>query len=468
MDTTKRAGPNRHDIAEALRQTASGSVHMAGEERYDAARQPWNTTINPSPAIVVEAIAPSDVRAAVRVAGEYGLRVAVQGTGHGADPADGALMINTAGMNTVHVDASRRVARVGAGATWGDVIGQAGRYGLAPLSGSSPTVGVAGYTLGGGHGWLSRTYGFAADSLVRAHIVTSGGQLCTADAENNPELHWALRGGGGNFGVVTDMEVQLYPVSSVYGGMLLFDSMPSTIASYRDWALGQPDEMNTALMMMPIPDVQGVPEPIRGKRVLALRVCYLGDAERAERLLSPLRDAAGPPLMGELTDMSYTYLARDMIDPPPPQSNRGHLAMYQQLPDAAIEALNDAAGQPADTADSPVKVVEIRHFGGAMARPSHHAGPVGGRDASFCVLVSAPLDGLEQPQVNAVDTYMDALAGRLDRHATGGSFLSWLPHPSKIASAYSPDDYQQLQAVKATYDPTNLFGYPNIAPTQES
>src|SRR4051794_1667166 len=221
-----------------LRRSFAGSVLVPGDDRYDAARRPWRPGLDPRPVMVAEAQDAADVRAAIVTAREHDLPVAVQATGHGTIvPSDGGVLIKTSRMAGVLVDPGRRIARAGPGARWRDVIAAAAPFGLAPLSGTAPSVGVAGYTLGGGVGWLSRRYGFAADSLVRAEVVTADGRVRTASADRHPDLFWALRGGSGNFGVVTSLEFRLYPVAQVYAGTAYFPigRAGETLARFRDW-----------------------------------------------------------------------------------------------------------------------------------------------------------------------------------------------------------------------------------------
>jgi FAD/FMN-containing dehydrogenase len=435
--------------AQALRDGVSGPVHVPGDESYDAARLPWQRKVEPEPALVVEAARPEDVRVAIRFAREHDLPLAVQSTGHGAvASADGGLLLKTTGMSGVDVDAERRLARVGGGALWSDVIAAAAPHGLAPLSGSSPAVSVTGYTLGGGAGWLSRMYGYAADSVLRAEVVTAGGEQVTAAPDEHPDLHWALRGGGGNFGVVTELEFRLHPVARAYGGMAMFDidRAADTLALYREWALEEPDESNTALVVAQMPPAPQIPEALRGRRVLALRAFYAGEADAAERVLAPLLEAAGQPLMGGLGAMSFAEAAV-MLPSPPPMVTEGRFDLFHEIPDAVIEA---ALG-----ADGPVAGIEFRHWGGAMARPPENAGPVGHRGVPFSVMVAAQVP--ERSQAPAAKMAVDAVAEKLRPHATGGSFLNFLADPDLTPAAYTPEDHRRLAEVKREYDPDNVF-----------
>jgi FAD/FMN-containing dehydrogenase len=406
--------------ARRLRRALAGELHVPGEPGYEVARRPLHDTIDPRPAMVVEARGAADVRAAVVAAREHDLPLAVQATGHGTHvPADGAILVRTSDLAAVLVDPDRRVARVGPGAVWGDVLAAAAPFGLAPLSGSSPSVGVTGYTLGGGLGWLARRHGFAADSLLRAEVVTADGSIVTATADDHADLFWALRGGGGSFGVVTAMELRLHPVAEVYAGTACFaiDRAAETLMRYREWIADAPDALSTAVLLMHLPE---------GERVLAIRAMHVGEADEARRLLAPLFAAAGPPLVDGMRPMRFADASMGGTAP-------RHLELVHDLPDAVIEAI--VAAQAAPT-------VEVRHWGGAMARPAPGAGPVGPRDVPLSVIADADVPGL---------------AAALAPHATGGSFLNFLADPARTATAFAPADYEALREVKAAYDPDGVF-----------
>src|SRR5690242_5527906 len=331
----------------------TGDIWLPGHSEYDKQRRAINPALDPRPAAVVEACGVTDVQAVVRWARDEELTLAVQSIGHGTHvAARGGLLLKTSRMAGVLVDPDRRVARVGAGATWGQVLAAAAPFGLAPLSGSSPGVGVAGYTLGGGVGWLSRLHGFAADSLVRAALVAADGSLVVADREREPDLFWALRGGGGNFGVVTGLELELFPVEHVYAGTSYFDfeRAPETLARYGEWIAEAPDELSTAVLLMQMPSTPEVPQRIRGRRVLAVRAMYAGDAARAERALAPLRAAAGDALVEGFSTVAYADARMGGTAP-------RLLELLNGLPDGLIEPLASAVE------DSRVTTIELRHWG---------------------------------------------------------------------------------------------------------
>jgi FAD/FMN-containing dehydrogenase len=322
-------------------------------------------------------------------------------------------------MAAVLVDPDRRIARVGPGAVWGDVVTAAAPFGLAPLSGSSPSVGVTGYTLGGGLGWLARRHGFAADSLLRAEVVTADGSIVTATADDHADLFWALRGGGGSFGVVTAMELRLHPVAQVYAGTACFalDRAPDTLMRYREWIADAPDALSTAVLLTHLPGRE---------RVLAIRAMHVGEADEARRLLAPLFAAAGPPLVDGMRPMRFADAQMGGTAPK-------QLELLEELGDAVIDAL---------VADDAAPTIEVRHWGGAMARPAADAGPVGGREAALSVILDAAAPGV---------------AAAIAPHATGGSFLNFLADPRRTATAYTPADYEALREVKAAYDPDDVF-----------
>ena len=433
----------------ALREAVGGRVYGTGDDGYHAVRLPWQRKHDPHPALVVEATGPQDVIAAIRFAREHDLPFSVQATGHGAVlPTDGGVLLKTTAMSSVEIDAGRRIARVGAGTLWSDVIAAAAPHGLAPLSGTSSGVGVVGYTLGGGTGWLSRAFGYAADSVVRAHVVTADGELLRASADEHPDLFWALRGGSGNFGVVTALEFRLYPVASVYAGTTMFDvdRAAEAFAVYREWALDEPDESGTALMIAQMPPAPQVPEPVRGKRVLLLRAMHLGSADEAERQLAPLREAAGTPLVDGMRTTTFADAAA-MLPAPPPMVSEMRFELFHEVPDAAIAALVEANGSVAG--------IELRHWGGEMARPVAGAGPIGHRDVPFSIVVAGMTEDREQ--ADRIEADLEAVAARLRPHAAGGAFLNFLTDPSRTADAYTQADYRRLREVKAAYDPDNVF-----------
>jgi FAD/FMN-containing dehydrogenase len=404
-------------VAGLLGNGFNGDIHRPGGAEYDVLRRSVVPTFESRPLVVAEAHGRSDVQAAVWTAREHGLPLAVQATGHGTRvPADGGILLRTSAMTSLLIDSERMIAKVGPGTRWGAVIDAAGQFGLAPLAGSSRDVGVTGYTLGGGVGWLARKYGFAADSVVRAEVVTADGRTVTASADEHPELFWAIRGGSGNFGIVTSLEFRLYPVRQVHAGILYFgfDRAVEILRLYRDWTTTIPNELSTAVVLTRTPD---------GRRAVAIKVLYAGEADLADHILKPLFATAGPQLAGELRTMPFGE-----------SSMGGTAARYLDLVDTLPDDLIDRL------VALPDATVEIRHWGGAMAHPGPGAGPVGHREATYSLII---------------DQEVPELADVL--RTTGRTFVNFLADPGRTATAYSAADYQRLREVKRTYDPTNFF-----------
>ncbi|WP_133979658.1 FAD-binding oxidoreductase [Kribbella voronezhensis] len=408
-------------VAGLLGSGFNGEVYRPGDAEYDVLRRSVVPGFESRPVVVAEAGGRTDVQAAVRTAKEFGLPLAVQATGHGTRvPADGGILLRTSAMTSLLIDSERMIAKVGPGTRWGAVIDAAGQFGLAPLAGSSRDVGVTGYTLGGGVGWLARKYGFAADSVVRAEVVTADGRVVTAGADEHPDLFWAIRGGSGNFGIVTSLEFRLYPVRQVHAGIVYFgfERAAEILKLYRDWTTTIPNELSTAVVLTRL--------PADGRRAIAIKALYAGEADLAEHILKPLFEVAGPRLAGELETMPFGQSAMG-------GTPARYLDLVDTLPDDLIDRLADLDGDDAPT-------VEIRHWGGAMAHPGPGAGPVGHRDATYSLIIDQ-----EVPQL------ADVL------RTTGRTFVNFLADPGRTATAYAEADYRRLRAVKRAYDPDNFF-----------
>lgn len=396
-----------------------GDVYRPGDSAYNENRKPLRADLDPHPALVVRAGAVADVKTAVIAARDHELPFAVQATGHGTHTAaDGALLLQTGDLASVLVDPDRRIARVGPGARWAQVLAAAKPFGLAPLSGSSPDVGVTGYTLGGGVGWLARRFGFAADSVLRADVVTADGRLITASADQYPDLFWALRGGGGNFGAVTSLEFRLYDVPQVYAGYAYF-APDGFLRRYREFAAAQPDAVSTAGLLRRLPDASSV-----GMLKLMSSAGPVG------------LSAFGTPLACAFDTIPYADAAMG-----------GTAARYQDffraLPGVVLDELSAEHAATGST-------VEIRHWGGAIAAAGPEAGPAGHRDAPFSVILDAPSADLPT---------------RLAGYGIGGVFLNFLGDPSRVRAAYSSANWRRLTEVKAFHDPDNFFRLNhNIAP----
>ena len=453
---------------ETLRAGLRGVAYAPGEEGYDEGRQAFNLNAYQHPALVVMAAGAADVVAAVRLARERRLGVGVLATGHAvAAPCDGGVLINTSRMRGVRVDPEAQTARVEAGALWADVVAEAQIFGLAGLRGSSSGVGVVGYTMGGGFAWLGRKYGFNADSVREADVVSADGELLDVSAYEHPDLFWGLKGGGGNFGIVTSMEFALYPLTTVYGGNLFYpvERAAEVLDLYSRWVETLPDEMSTAVAFMNIPPLPEIPEPLRGGSFITVRGCYCGDPpEVGEELLRPWREF-GEAQVDMFSVMPYREMDRISMDPPEPLGVYTHVELLGDLTPEAIDALVKMAGVGSN---SPLIVLELRQLGGALARPPADLSPIGRRDSKFIMMGIGATPTPEVAQL--VQANLARLAEEMRPHKTGATYLNFLEldgaSPERVRAAYSPEDWERLVELKDRYDPENLFRFNrNIPPS---
>ncbi len=434
----------------------SGPVFRPGEDGYDAERAGFNLTVDHHPELIVGATGPEDVVAAVSYASARRLAVAVLTTGHGpAIPADGQVLINTRRMSDVQVDPAARTARVGGGVRWHQVLPQTMPHGLAPLNGSSTHVGVVGYTLGGGVGPLGRSYGFAADRVRRVDMVTADGQLRHVTADSEPELFWAVRGGKGNFGVVVGLEFELVPVSRLYGGGLFFpaEATADVLHAYSRWVQTVPEEMSSSVLLIDFPPIPEIPELFRGKYVANLRLAYTGTAEEGERLVQPLR-TIGSQILDTLGELPYAEVGTIYNDPTEPAPAFDSNISLHTLDAGAVDTILSLAGPDAG---SPL-IIEMRHLGGAYARPPAIPSAVGGRDAAYTLFAAC----IVRPgQDGAIRRAHEELRETMRPWATGGTTYNFSgvgdADPERVRLAFAPADYARLAKAKATYDPENMF-----------
>ncbi|GGU01723.1 FAD-binding oxidoreductase [Actinomadura citrea] len=439
-----------------LADQVTGPVLAPRDEGYDAERAGWQTARRHRPDLVVGAAGPADVQAAVTYASGRGLPVAVQGTGHAsaAVAAEGGVLITTARMSAVRVDADAGTAWVAAGTRWDQVIDRAAPAGLAPLSGSAPRVGAVSYTLGGGLALLSRSFGYAADHVRGLEVVTADGRLRHVTRDCEPDLFWALRGGRDNFGVVTGMEIGLIPVTTLYGGALVFpvQKAADVLGTYLQWAATMPEAMNSSVALISLPDVPAIPEALRGRHTVHIRIAFSpGNPGAGERLVAPLR-AIGP-MSDTLGELAYAEAGSIYNDPVAPGAVESDTAMLGELDATAVQAVLDLAGPHA-----PVPhVVELRHLGGRLAHPPAVANAVGNRDARYLFNVVSRLERADITQIRPAHARMfEAIAP----WSTGGRFLNFMNGENaaaQVRSAYNATDYQRLTDLKAVYDPENIF-----------
>jgi hypothetical protein len=448
MNTPSTAAPR---TTQTLKAAIAGQVFVRGEAGYDQGRRAWNLAVDQRPAVVVEAESAADVAQAVRYARAHGIRIAPQGTGHGAEPLDGAMLLRTTRMRKVRIDPAARTARAEAGAVWEDVTVPAGQQGLAALAGSSPDVGVTGYTLGGGLGWLARRYGLAANSVTAAELVTPGGDLVRADAGHEPDLFWAVRGGGG-VGVVTALEMRLYPVRELYAGVLFFPiaRAAEVLHAWREWTATVPDEITSLAHLLRLPPLPELPEPLRGRAFVMVEAAYLGDADAGVELTGPLRRLG--PERDTFAMIPAPALGQLNMDPSQPVPSEGDGAFLAGFPAAAIDALVAVTGPDAQT---PPDSIEVRHLGGALARPAPGGGAQPSIDASYLLFAAgfAPTPGLTGPVRAHVQAVKDTLA---PWHASY-DYYNFEETPAPAAAVLPPASHRRLQQIKAAHDPDQMI-----------
>lgn len=449
-----------------------GPVWLPGDPGFDEEIASSYSSVAHRPRVLVGVRDPGDVAAAVSFAVERGLPVAVQATGHGAvRPVDDGVMLSTRRMRTLRVDPDARTATVGAGVVWSEVIAAAARHGLAPLCGSAPAVGVVGYTLGGGISPLARTFGFTADHVAAAEIVTADGRVRLADDAHEPELFWGLRGGKGNLGVVTALVVRLFPITNLVGGGLFFDgdAAEAVLRAYPGWTAELSEATTTSVSLSHL-DGHGVQRSgtAAGSRsrtggrppTVHLRVAHVGAPEAAAEILAPMR-ALGPALdtVGELP---YEAIGTIHDDPTEPVDVWKRGLLLGDLPPGVVETVLRAAGP--DVAD-PVPGIEIRHLGGAMARHPQPDNAVGGRDARYGVFVvdAHGPDG-DVPERGR------RLVEALGPHSTGAAvnFLGTVTDSDVVATAWTPEAYRRLVALKGQVDPDEVFRFGYAVPVRDA
>jgi FAD/FMN-containing dehydrogenase len=443
-----------------------GDVLRPDDAGYDEARRLWNGMFDRRPAVIARCTGAADVMAAVNFARENRLAIAVRGGGHslpGQSVCDGGLMIDLSPMNSVRVDPSKRTVRAGGGCLWGAVDHETAAFGLATVGGTVSHTGIGGLTLGGGFGWLGRKYGFVVDNLLSVDIVTADGRFLTASADENPDLFWGVRGGGGNFGVVTSFEYRLHEVGPiVVGGMALFPAARAAevLRAYREIMAAAPDELTLAAVYISAPPAPFVPADAVGAPMLAIAGCYAGSIEDGQRAMEPVR--ALRPIVDLLGPMPYTAL-QTIIDEANPHGlqyyNKSHY--HADLSDDLIDTFAaQAAGKT-----SPTSYLLLFPFGGATARSEGGDTAMGNRDTAYIfVLISSWVDPSESER--HIGWTRDVWAA-LQPFATGAIYVNDLNDdpPDKVSTAYEPATFRRLIEVKTKYDPTNVFRFnQNVKP----
>jgi FAD/FMN-containing dehydrogenase len=456
MTPTLTATAERARSVDTLRDRLDGELVLPGDPGWDDARRAWNLAADQRPVAVVHAGSAADVVAVVDHARENGLRVTTQGTGHFASTIgsfEDTILLKTSRLRGLEIDPEARLARAEAGVLWQEVSLAAAEHGLAGLAGSAGDVGVVGYTLGGGLGWLARRYGLAANSVVAVEIVTADGRHVRADRENEPELFWAVRGGGGSFGIVTAIEFALHPVAEVYAGVLFFpfERAGEILAAWREWVDGTPDELTSVGRLLQFPPIPEIPEPVRGKSFVVVEAAYIGSEEEGAELLRPLRE------LGPVTDTFATIPVEELrflhMDPPGPVPGAGDGMTLTDVTPETIDALVAVAGPGSG---SPLLSVELRQLGGAVAADAPGHGAVGSIDAGFALFGVGVAATPEMKE--GVVAHAAAVKAALAPWASDRGYFNFSDRPLADASSlYAPETYRALQWVKAEYDPNELF-----------
>jgi FAD/FMN-containing dehydrogenase len=437
-----------------------GSVLTPGDAAYEAARPVYFTALERRPAAIVRAADAQDVARVVRLVRASGSDLAIRNGGHslaGHGLGEGGIVLDVRELRTLDLDVRARTARAGAGLTAGEYTVAAGAHGLATGFGDAPSVGIAGITLAGGVGFLHRRYGMTIDNLVGAELVTADGEIVRVDADSDAELFWAIRGGGGNFGVVTRLDLRLSPVDVVLGGMLMVPATAQRLVDFLDAAANAPDELTTILVLAPVPPMPAIPYEQHGRWAITVLAVYAGDVAAGERAMAPFR-AAATPLLDGVRPMRYPEMYEG--DHPHPPAVAVHTRFIDALDVAAAKQLLERL----QTGTAPMRMAQFRPLGGAVARVPADATAFAHRDRGFIANVGAVLDDpASAPEQGAwARSVAQELGGEPE-----GAYVAFLGRDgeARIREAYPGASWDRLSRVKARYDPTNLFRHnQNIAP----
>jgi hypothetical protein len=441
-----------------LASTLSGELVRPGDDAYDQGRRVWNGSISRHPAMIARCATRDDISSAVRFARRDNLLVAVRGGGHsfpGYSVCDDGLVIDLSLMRGIRVNPDARTARVQAGALLGDLDRATQEYGLAVPSGIVTHTGVAGLTLGGGMGWLMRKYGLSIDQLLSADVVTADGEFVRASATENPDLFWGLRGGGGNFGIVTEFEFRLNPVGPiVFAGPIFWaaEDSPKVLRFYRDWSADAPDELMTIVVHRKAPAVSYIPPELRGLPVVAVACCYAGDVDEGEKLIQPMKSFGSPVL--DLCQPKPFVQHQAMFDPgfPPGWWYYMRSCDVAELTDDVV----DITAEHVRRITSPLTSFPIWHGGGAMARADADETAYHGREVGHTFNITAATEnaeGFEQEQRWVRDFWSDLAPFHTS------VFMNFLMDEGeeRVRQAYGEAKYTRLRALKRTWDPDNFF-----------
>ncbi len=469
MSQSDDGKPLDREAVESFVRSLHSALIEPHDPAYDTVRKVWNGMIDKRPALIARCQDVTDVVSSVNFARTHGLLVAVRGGGHnvaGNAVCDGGLMIDLSLMKDIQANAEARTARAQGGVTWGEFDSATQAHGLATTGGLVSSTGIAGFTLGGGIGWLMRQYGLTCDNLLSADVVTAEGRFLKASADENADLFWGIRGGGGNYGIVTTFEYRLHPVGPLLGGMMLFPLAQAgqILRSYREYVTTAPDELTTMIAFITAPPAPFLPQSLHGTRMVAIALCYHGPIAEGQRAIQPLR-AFGSPAADLVSEMAYGTL-QTMFDASSPAGlqNYWKSEYLAGLPDAAIDTLVSCAA----SMTSPMTAIHLHHLQGAISRVSEDEMAFSHRDAPFALnLVSMWADPAENER--HIRWTRDSWAA-IRPFSAGGVYVNFLGEEGedRIRAAYGPAKYERLVALKDKYDPTNFFRLnQNIRPTTE-
>lgn len=442
--------------------TAPARLVRPGDAAWDEARGTFNLLVDQRPAAIAYPGDAREVAAVVRDARARGRRVAVQATGHNAGPLgslDDAVVLNTSRLSGVSIDAAARRVRVGAATTWEQVTSQLSDLGLAALHGSSPKVGVVGYSLGGGLGWLARKHGLQANAVTAVELVTAEGRLVRADADREPDLFWAVRGGNGNFGVVTALEFEVFPVDELYAGALFFpvEASVEVLQAWTELLPSLPEELTSWVSVLHFPPLPELPDAVRGRSFVVAMAAYLGSEAAGRELLRPLRDLG--PQLDTFAVQPPVGLAELAMDPPDPLPYRTAHALLAELPADLIADASAIAGR-----GSALTMLQLRHLGGALARRDPAAGARATLPGEVCLFALGVVpDAAAEP---AVQSQLEAIATAA-RPYEAGRYPNFVEEEADASAFFDAETWERLRRVKARHDPERLFkGNHDIPPAE--
>jgi FAD/FMN-containing dehydrogenase len=447
-----------------LRANFNGRVIAPGDPGYDEARTIFYGGIDRRPAVIIRAKDASDVSSVISLARETGLELAVRSGGHsiaGHSASEGGIVLDLSDMRELEIDVGGRTAWAEAGLTTGEYTTEASKYGLATGFGDTGSVGIGGLTLGGGVGYLVRKYGLTIDDLLAAEIVTADGQLLHVDAGSHPDLFWAIRGGGGNFGVVTRFQFRLHEVDSVVGGLIILPATPDVIASFIAEAEAAPDELSTIANIMTAPPMPFLPEEVHGKLIVMAMLAYAGDEKEGERVIAPFR-ALATPIADMVKPIKYPEIY-------PPEEGEYHpvAAARTMFVDRIDRAIAETILDHLQASTALMAVAQLRVLGGAMARVPADATAFAHRESRIMVNVAALY---EKPEEKAMhEAWVTDFAAALQQ-GDAGAYVNFLGDEgeARVRLAYPGPTWDRLREIKARYDPTNLFQLnQNILPQTE-